>query len=308
MSEIRYRAFLSYSHRDRRFAEWLHRELETYRVPKRMVGAPTKLGLVPARLHPIFKDREELSASGSLGEAITAALSHASALIVVCSPAAAASPWVNEEVRTFKQMHGPSHVFAVITDGEPGASQVPGQEDQECFPPALRFTVGDDGKLTDIPAEPIAADLRPEGDGKRIGKLKIVAGLIGVGLDEVVQREAQRRHRRLRYVAAASLAGMTVTSGLAVAAVVARDEARDQRNEAEHQRVEADGLIEFMLTDLRKKLEPVGRLDVLDTVGRRALVYYARPKSGRARCQRARPAGPGRCNSWPKCATCAATA
>jgi tetratricopeptide (TPR) repeat protein len=275
MSEIRYRAFLSYSHRDRRFAEWLHRELETYRVPKRMVGALTKLGPVPARLHPIFKDREELSASGSLGEAITAALNRASALIVVCSPAAAASPWVNEEVRAFKQMHGPSHVFAVITDGEPGASHVPGQEDQECFPPALRFTVGDDGKLTDVPAEPIAADLRLEGDGKRIGKLKLVAGLIGVGLDELVQREAHRRHRRLRYVAAASLAGMTVTSALAVAAVVARDEARDQRNEAQLQRAQADGLVEFMLTDLRKKLEPVGKLDVLDTVGRRALAYYA---------------------------------
>ena len=269
MSEIEYRAFLSYSHSDRRFAEWLHHELETYRVPKRMIGAATTIGAVPAGLHPIFKDREELSAAGSLSEAITTALSRASALIVVCSPAAAASPWVSEEVRTFKQMHGPSRVFAVIADGEPGHAE------RECFPPALRFAVGDDGQLTKVPAEPIAADFRPEGDGKRIGKLKLVAGLIGVGLDELVQRETQRRQRRLRYLAAASLAGMTVTSGLAVAAVVARDEARDQRNEAQHQRAEADGLVEFMLTDLRKKLEPVGRLDVLDTVGRRALAYYA---------------------------------
>ncbi len=268
MSEIRYRAFLSYSHRDRRFAEWLHRELETYRVPQRMVGAETELGPVPARLHPIFKDREELSASGSLGEAITVALSQSSALIVVCSPTAAASPWVNEEVRTFKQMHGPSRVFAVIAEGEPGASNLSGQEHEECFPPALRFTLGDDGQVTDIPAEPIAADFRPQGDGKRIGKLKVVAGLIGVGLDQLVQRETQRRQRRLRYVAAASLAGMTLTSGLAVAAVVAR-------NEAQQQRIEADGLVEFMLTDLRKKLEPVGRLDVMDSVGRRALVYYS---------------------------------
>ena len=179
-------------------------------------------------------------------------MGRASALIVVCSPAAAASPWVNEEVRTFKQMHGHARVFAVIAGGEPWASRVPGQEDQECFPPAMRFTVDDEGKLTDVPAEPIAADLRPEGDGKRVAKLKIVAGLIGVGLDELVQREAQRRQRRLRYVAAASLAGMTVTSGLAVTAVVARDEARDQRNEAQHQRAEADGLVEFMLTDLAR--------------------------------------------------------
>ena len=272
MSEIRYRAFLSYSHRDREVADWLHHELETFRVPARMVGEETKLGPVPARLHPIFKDREELSASGSLGEAITTALERSTALIVVCSPSSAASPWVNEEVRTFKAMHGPAHVFAVIAAGEPGHA------DNECFPPALRFTLDEAGKVTDKPAEPIAADLRPEGDGRRLGKLKIIAGLLGVGLDELVQRDAARRQRRLRYLVAASLAGMAVTSGLAVSAVLARDEARDQCNEAQRQRIEADGLVEFMLTDLRKKLEPVGKLDVLDTVGRRALVYYSHQK------------------------------
>ena len=275
MAEIRYPAFLSYSHRDEAIAEWLHRELETYRVPSRMVGLETPFGPVPSRLSPIFKDRHELSTAGSLGEAITAALGRSSALLVVCSPAAAASTWVDEEVRTFKLLHGHARIFAVIVDGEPGASRIPGREQEECFPPAVRFTVGEDGQLTDVPSEPIAADLRPGGDGKRLAKLKLVAGLLGVGLDEIVQREAHRRARRLRYLVAASLAGMTVTSGLAITAVVARDEARDQRNEAQHQRAEADGLVEFMLTDLRKKLEPVGRLDVMDTVGRRALTYYA---------------------------------
>jgi tetratricopeptide (TPR) repeat protein len=276
MAEFRYIAFLSYSHRDRHIAEWLHRELETYRVPKRMIGMATSLGSVPARLHPIFKDREELSAAGSLNEAIKGALGSASALIVVCSPASAGSPWVNEEIRNFKQLNGDARVFAVIAGGEPWASRIPGQEEQECFPPAMRFVVAPDGTITDVPAEPIAADLRPEGDGKRVGKLKVVAGLIGVGLDELVRREAQRRQRRLRYAVAASLAGMTVTSALAITAVVARDEARAQRNEAQLQRTQADGLVEFMLTDLRKKLEPVGRLDVMDTVGRRALAYYSR--------------------------------
>jgi hypothetical protein len=275
MAEFRYIAFLSYSHRDRALAEWLHRELENYRVPKRMIGASTEQGPVPAHLRPIFKDREELSAAGSLSEAITTALGRAPALIVVCSPAAAASPWVNEEVRTFKQLHGHARIFAVIAAGEPNASRIPGREGEECFPPAIRFAVDSAGKLTDIPAEPIAADLRPGRDGKRIGKLKLIAGLLGVGFDELVQRETQRRQRRLRYLAAASFAGMTVTSGLAVTAVVARDEAREQRNDAQHQRAEADGLVEFMLTDLRKKLEPVGRLDVMDTVGRRAMTYYS---------------------------------
>lgn len=47
-----------------------------------------------------------------------------------------------------------------------------------------------------------------------------------------------------------------------------------QAREARAQRVQAEGLVEFMLGDLRKKLQPVGRLDVMDAVGEKALAYY----------------------------------
>ena len=93
--------------------------------------------------------------------------------------------------------------------------------------------------------------------------------MLGLGLDELVQREATRRHRQLAYVAAASLGGMAVTSTLAVTAIQARDSAREQRRQAE-------GLVEFMLGDLRTKLEPIGRLDALDGVGSRVLAYYSK--------------------------------
>ena len=233
---------------------------------------------MPTRLTPIFRDREELSAAGSLSEAIKAGLAQSSALIVICSPSAAKSRWVNEEIRCFKQLHGEELTFAVIAAGEPGASDTPGREAEECFPDALRFKVGPDGAVTKERSEPIATDLRPTGDGRRLGKLKLVSGLLGLRLDDLVQRESHRRQRRLAYIAAASIAGMATTSVLAIAANQARREAQLQRNEAQRQRAEADGLIEFMLTDLRGKLEPVGRLDVLKSVGDRALDYYARQK------------------------------
>lgn len=277
-AQILYRAFLSYSHSDRVFAGWLHRALESYRIPSRFVGTSTEFGQVPSRLTPIFRDREELSASHSLSEAIEAALSQSSALIVVCSPAAATSHWVNEEIRFFKRLHREARIFAVIAAGEPGASDMPGHEAEECFPPALLFRVGADGELTGNRTEPIATDFRASGDGRRLGKLKLVSGLLGLRLDNLVQRESQRRQRRMAYVAAASVAGMATTSGLAIAANQARQEAQLQRIEAERQRAEADGLVEFMLTDLRGKLEPVGRLDVLKSVGDRALDYYVRQK------------------------------
>ena len=99
--------------------------------------------------------------------------------------------------------------------------------------------------------------------------LKLVAGMLGVGLDELVQRDTTRRQRQLAWFAAGSLAGMAVTSTLAVTAFHARNEAREQRREAE-------GLVGFMLGDLKDKLEPIGKLDALDGVGSRVLAYYSK--------------------------------
>jgi len=52
-----------------------------------------------------------------------------------------------------------------------------------------------------------------------------------------------------------------------------RTSAVKARGDAERRRAQAEDLIEFMLGDLRVKLEPVGRLDILDDVGARALEY-----------------------------------
>ena len=263
----RYIAFLSYSHTDTVHADWLHKAIERFAVPKGLVGRVTAYGAVPRSLTPIFRDRHELAASSDLGQTIRLSLKQSRFLIVLCSPAAAASRWVNEEILAFKKLHGERCVLAAIVAGEPWASEMAGREAEECFPPALREKIDRKGQPTGKRAEPIAADLRDDRDGREAGKLKLVAGMLGVGLDDLVRREQQRRQKRLTYLAAASLAGMTAASGLAVFAFDKRDEARDQRREAE-------GLVGFMLGDLRDKLEPIGRLDALDAVGSQALLYF----------------------------------
>ena len=263
----RYYAFLSYSHKDSSTAEWLHRQLERFRVPHALAERLTANGIAPKRLSPVFRDRHELAAGHDLGTEIRAALASSQFLVVLCSPSAAASHWTNAEVETFKRTRPDGCVFAAIVEGEPFASEMPGREAEECFPPALRHRYDRRGRPTTRRAEPLAADFRESGDGKRVAFLKLVAGMLGVGLDDLVQREATRRHRQLAWLAAASLGGMAITSTLAVAAVQARDSARDQRREAE-------GLISFMLGDLKDKLEPIGRLDALDGVGGRVLAYY----------------------------------
>jgi len=87
----RYYAFLSYSHQDKQLADWLHRELEKFRVPTALAGKLTAHGVVPRRLTPIFRDQHDLSAGGDLAVEIKAALAASQFLVVLCSPTAARS-------------------------------------------------------------------------------------------------------------------------------------------------------------------------------------------------------------------------
>ncbi|MEO8812889.1 MAG: tetratricopeptide repeat protein [Caulobacteraceae bacterium] len=244
---FRYRAFISYSHRDRAAAAWIHRAVETYRLPPKLVGAATPVGPVPRRLTPVFRDRDELAASGDLAAALTAALRQSRFLVVVCSPAAAVSHWVNEEILTFKRTHGESRVLGLIVAGEPYASAIPGRDAEECFPPAMRLRMGADGLLSDVPAEPIAADCRASADGRRTARMKIVAGLAGLSLDDLVQRETQRRVRRLAVLSVASLAGMVFAGGLALYANQRRIEADHQRHIAETESAAARAAADYLV-------------------------------------------------------------
>jgi hypothetical protein len=248
--EVRYRAFLSYSHKDAAAAGRLHRRLEAYRIPRRLIGRDTPRGPVPSRLWPIFRDREELPAATDLSETVREALARSGALIILCSPRAAGSLWVAEEIKVFRELHPDRPILAAILEGDP----------PDCFPDLLRaFGEGH---------EPLATDLRKHRDGERLGLLKLVAGITGLGLDDLVQRDASRRLRRVMAVTAAAVAATLVMAVLTWMAIAAR-------REAEQERVRAEGIIEFMLTDLRTQLRGVGNLRVMEAVNQRALAYYA---------------------------------
>jgi tetratricopeptide (TPR) repeat protein len=242
----KYKAFISYSHADEKWAAWLHNALETYRVPKRLIGEATPLGAVPARLTPIFRDREELSTATRLDDVLTQALADSACLVVICSPNAARSRWTNEEILTFKRLGRSHRIFCLIVDGEPGASQ-DGHTGMECFPPALLYEIGADGNLTNRRSEPIAADARKGKDGRQLARLKLIAGMLGIGFDALRQREHHRQQRRMLAISAAAISGMAITSVLAAAAWFARVEAEEQRGQAEQKAEIARQTTEFMV-------------------------------------------------------------
>src|SRR4051812_11091921 len=175
---FRYWAFISYSHADAKWGDWLHSALETYRVPLRLVRNSKPPGAVPRRIFPVFRDREELASSASLGENIENALRLSRTLVVICSPRAAVSRWVNEEIKLYKNLGHEDRVFYLIVDGEPYARPDSGL--LECFPKAALLRVDERGELSEEPAEPIAADAREGKDGKRNALLKLIAGIVGV--------------------------------------------------------------------------------------------------------------------------------
>jgi tetratricopeptide (TPR) repeat protein len=247
-ADYKYRAFISYSHKDEKWASWLHKALETFKIPKYLVGETTPMGIVPERMGKVFRDREELATSTSLGSELTQALEDSACQIVICSPNAANSHWTNEEILTYKRLGRENRIFCLIVDGEPNASMFEETAEFECFPEAVMYQMGPDGNLSKKRTEPIAADARPGKDNKPNAKLKLIAGMLGVGFDALKQREQQRRQKRMVIITAAATVGMFIASGLATVAVIARNEAEFQRTQAQIEAETARQTTDFMVS------------------------------------------------------------
>jgi tetratricopeptide (TPR) repeat protein len=220
---LRYRAFISYSHRDSRKASRLHRKLEAYRVPKDTTHRP-------GRIRPVFRDRDDLASATSLTKSIEQALDESEALLVVCSPDAARSRWVNEEIRYFRRQHPERPVLAFVVRGDPSADPVL-DPDTAAFP--VNLLLSDIDQPQGARLEPLAADARHEADGFGTAFLKLTAGLIGVHFDQLRQRELHRRQRHWAVVGSFSVLLSVVFAVLAWRATVARNEARVARAQAE---------------------------------------------------------------------------
>ena len=133
---LSYIAFISYNHEDVKWAKWLRRRLEWYRLP-----AEINNDFSDSRyMRPVFRDRDTLT-SGILNDSIKQNLNTSKYLVVVCSPHAAQSQWVSVEVQAFIDMGRVDRIIPFIVDGRPynyTNTDVQQPQTDECFPLALR--------------------------------------------------------------------------------------------------------------------------------------------------------------------------
>lgn len=183
-------AFISYSHVDIKWAEWLQQKLEFYKLPNFVAEEyPDK----PKQLRPIFRDVTDLEA-GVLPEKITEALHESRYLIVICSPNAAASEWVDKEIREFIQIGkerneaNEKRIIPFIIDGEAHSKD----PKNECLPPVL-LSLHKDKEV----AGPNISEL-----GQDYAAVKVVAALLELKVDKLWQRyleaEEKEKQRMLR--------------------------------------------------------------------------------------------------------------
>ena len=188
LEEKHYDAFISYRHKDldKYVAETLHRELEAFRVPKNMYDTLDKLGVKKRKIERVFRDRDELPITNNLEDPIINALQNSDFLLVICTPRLPESIWCKTEIENFIKMHGRSHVFAVLAEGEP----------EDSFPEALLHD--ENGKAI----EPLAADVRGESKAEIKKKIKeevirLAAPMFGLSFDDLKQRHREQKIKRI---------------------------------------------------------------------------------------------------------------
>lgn len=127
--EFEYYAFISYKSEDDRWAKWLQRKLEGYRLPTIIANEKPEL---PKKIDPVFRYVTSIG-PGVLSEVIKEGLHKSNYLIVICSPLSAKSKWVGNEIREFIEQGKKDRIILFIVDGEPYSN-----DERECYHPVIK--------------------------------------------------------------------------------------------------------------------------------------------------------------------------
>ena len=230
----RYDAFISYSHAaDGRLAPALRNGLQRFATPWRVFRWRN-----PVRALRIFRDQESLSANPALWPTIENALGSAEWFILLASPEAAKSPWVEKEIEFWHLHKPPERLLIVQTDGEIAWGQAANDFEWSvttALPRRLSTVFTDEPRWIDArwARTGVQASLRDPRFRDLVAEL--AAPLRGVPKDELIGEDI-RQHRRLnrwRNAAVGVLTALLIGAiGAAAVAVKQRDEALRNQSKA----------------------------------------------------------------------------
>jgi hypothetical protein len=225
-----YDAFLSYSRRDAAVADGIQKGLHSI---ARRVGQMRALR--------VFRDKTDLAASPDLWAKITDALDDSRFLVVVLSPHAATSAWVDREVAYWLQHRGPEHLLLVLADGRLHWDEANLRFDPDGSSAAVPVLT-EPGAVATEPVYVDVSDDSPWDAQEHTFRDKVgdIAATIHGKSKAVIVGDDARELRRFRRLRRAAVIGLVMLTVLAVAggavAVVQRQEATHQRQEAVHQK------------------------------------------------------------------------
>ncbi|MCR5709157.1 MAG: TIR domain-containing protein [Bacteroidales bacterium] len=174
--------FISYNHKDVKWAKWLQKKLEWYRLPSEAHNE-----LSDSRyIRPVFRDRDTLT-SGILNDSLRSHLEASRYLVVICSPNSADSEWVNAEILAFMEMGRLEQIVPFMVEGARFPRELEQWNREHPERSLLGISVTDDGK-TD----------------RQKAFVRLVAYILGLQFDALWQRH--KRFARRLAVAAAVLA------------------------------------------------------------------------------------------------------
>ena len=238
MPPVRYKAFISYSHAtDGRLAPALQSAIQQFAKPWYRL-----------RSVRLFRDTTSLSATPELWPSIVKALETSEWFLLMASPEAAGSVWVDREIEWWLQNRSAERILILLTEGElfwdPETSCFD-MERSSAISPVLRQVFSAEPLFVDVRWARTQEKLSLRHSRFRAAVLDIAAPLQGRPKDEL-DGEDVRQHRKVRRLVVTvttALALITLAAGIAAYLAVRNSEiAETRRQEAEDARTaeEAD--------------------------------------------------------------------
>jgi hypothetical protein len=192
--KMKYYAFISYKREDEKWARWVQRKLENYKLPAAIRAQDVT---IPKYIRPIFRDNTDLSGT-VLQDSLDEGLARSKYLILICSPNVVKSEWVKKEIQQFIDSGRLDHIVPFVVEGVP----MSGDPATECFPDIIR----------NLPEENELLGVNVHELGKDKAIVRLISTLVGVSFDKIWDR-----HRRIamrRRVVALCVALFMIVAGL----------------------------------------------------------------------------------------------